>query len=220
MFKAKRLFAVPEKSPKRGRKKTPHFLELPRSEAKLNLTLRSFKEARAQCKLASQRVDQSDKLQGRLAVLEASLQELKETTRSLSRETTSRSPLGRSLIMSPSRTRSAGRTLYTPSTDLMRLATVARSLLPQPEDTEEGQTNTRLLRILHISRDTKCDKEREENEERSRNSIRRLPSVSPVRKAPSGKLCRTRIQSLKCLPKTLEDSEVQPEPAFLHPLRK
>ena len=214
MLKTKRLFAVPEKSPKRGRKKTPHFLEMPRSETKLNLTLRSFREARAQCKLASQKVNQPDKLQDRLAVLEASLQELKETTRSLSREATSRSPLGRSVVMSPSRTRSAGRTLYTPSKDLMRLATVARSLLPLPEDTDEGRTNIRQLRILHISRDTKSDKEREETEERSRDSIRRLPSVSPVRKAAAGKLCRTRIQSLKCLPKTLEDNEVQPEPAF------
>lgn len=214
MFKTTRLFAVPEKSPKRGRKKTPHFLDLPRSETKLNLTLRSFREARAQCKLASHKNEQPDSLRDRLALLEASLHDLQQTTRSLSRETTSRSPLGRSLVKSPSRTKSAGRTLYTPSKDLMRLASAAKTLLALSDETEEGHINTRQLRILQISRDTKCDKEREETEERSRESIRRLPSVSPVRKAPSGKLCRTRIHSLKCLQKTLEDPDVQPEPAY------
>lgn len=216
MFKAKLISPLLDKSPKRGRRKTPHFLEIPRSDSKLTLTLRSFREAREQCKLAHQRYDASDtQLQSRLATLEASLKELKLTSRSLSRENTSISPVRKGILKSPVRTKSAGRTLYTPSNTLIQLATVAKSLLALPEDTEEGRTNIRQLRTLQISKSTKSDKEREETQERNRQSVRLIPSISPVRKAPAGRLCRTRIQSLKCLQKTLEETDVVPETGYL-----
>lgn len=195
------------------------------------VALRSYREVRIQSKLAQVRLQQRDPLQEHLLVIENKLQELKQT-RSVSRESTRNLNLSRTLVKaSPTRTRSAGRGLYKTSADLVQLAKIAKSLLASDfseEDTDEGRTNTRLLRSLQISRNTKCNKEREEWEKEEQKQpkeqqvrVRLVPvfSVSPLRRGQgSGALrSKTRIESLKCSPKTLDDPDVQPEPTVRLP---
>ena len=223
MLKPRKLFTVAEaKSAPRGRR-TP--IEPKKKEEKAVRMLRSLRDVRTQSKIANAQARQGrrmpDNVTIRLTNIEHTLKEWKQS-RSLSRESTKCVNLSQSILKSsPSRTRSAGRGLYTTSVDLVKLAKVAKSLLreeAEEEDTEEGRTNTRLLRALHISRGTKADKEREEDEPSVRIKCIPVFTVSAMLKTHStGQLpLSARVESLKCSPKTLDESDLFPEPTLAY----